>query len=216
MNDFLVQAVLNFSLAIPVFISFVKYGRLDNDFNPFLWFIWLGMANELLSLVLIYTIHSNAVNANSYILIEYGLILYQFYNWNFTADRIYFILAVTGLGVWITDNLILHSIDYRNSSFRVFESFIIAFLSINEINKMIVFQRGKLFKNPIFLICITFLIYYSYKAFVETFVIFDLGFGNAFSINVFMVLTVVNFISNILYAISILCIPPKLEFTLPY
>lgn len=216
MNNFIVQAVLNFSIAIPVLVSLVKYRRLDNIFNPFLWLLWLGMANEVLSLVLAYTFKSNAVNANIYILFEYGLILYQFYNWNFTIDRICFILAAIGVIIWIADNLVLHSITYRNSGFRIFESFTIVFLSINEINKMIVFQRGKLYKNPIFLICITFLIYYSYKAFVETFALFDLGLGDGFSLNVFMVLTFVNFISNILYAISILCIPPKLEFTLPY
>lgn len=216
MNNFFVQTVLNFSLVIPVLVSIGKYGRLDKVFNPFLWFIWLGMANEILSLLLIYTGNSNAVNGNFYILLEYGLILWQFYNWDYTADKIYFILAVVGAGAWVADNLVVHSINYRNSGFRIFESFTIVFLSINQINKMIVFERGKLYKNPIFLICITFLIYYSYKAFVESFIVFDLRLGDAFSHNVFLVLTIVNFISNILYTLSILCIPPKLEFTLPY
>lgn len=216
MNIFNVSVVLSFSVFLPVGALVYRQGHIEKLFLPFTWLLWLALFNDTLSLLFACTLNTTVINSNIYVLLEYMLILYQFGRWNDAVARPCFAFAILGLLVWYTDNLVVHNLAGRNGAFRIFYSFVIIFFSINEVNKLIVYERRSLFKNPAFLICFTFLVYYSYKAFVEVFMAFGLNLGNSFSQHVCMVLLITNFISNILYTIAVLCIPPKLEFTLPY
>lgn len=189
---------------------------MDNIFRPFIGLLWLGLLNEILSFFLSFTIKSNMMNSNIYVLLEYALIIYQFRRWdNLTAGAGAFFVAA-GLAVWVADNFFINSIHSRSSISRIGYSFIIILFSINEINRLIVFERRSLLKNPVFLICFTFLVYYSYKAFAEVFIAFNLSLSREVYAHIALTVTVINFISNILYTIAVLCIPPKLEFTMPY
>lgn len=216
MNIFNISIVLSFSVFLPVCAVIYRWNHIEKVFRPFTWLLWLGLLNDTLSLVFAYTLKTTAINTNIYVLLEYLLVLYQFGRWNNAAIKACISFAALGVIVWSADNLLIHPLDNRNGAFRIFYSFIIIFFSINEVNKLIVYERRSLLKNPVFLICFTFLAYYSYKAFVEVFMAFGLNLGNSFSQHVCMVLLITNFISNILYTIAVLCIPPKLEFTLPY
>jgi hypothetical protein len=140
----------------------------------------------------------------------------QLYKWNGSAIKRYYFFGAIGLMVWIADNLIINNVSGNNSIFRIFYSFIIAFFSIDLINKLIIYGRRSLIKNSIFLICGTFLIYYSCKAFIEVFNAFHLGLSDQFNRHVFMILYWTNLFSNIIYPIAILCMPAKQEFTMPY
>ncbi len=216
MNNFLIGTILNLFLLVPAVVAIYRFRLIDKTFLPFLLLIWVGAVNEILSLVLIYTVKTNSANSNIYVLLEYILVMYQFYRWSDRSAKLYLFFILAGLLVWITDNLLLNSIFYRNALFRIFYSFIVIFFSIDQVNKLIVYERRSLFKNPVFLVCLTFLIYYSCKAFVEVFITFDLGLDEAFNEKVIMLMVFSNFFSNILYTIALVCIPPKLEFTLPY
>lgn len=216
MNDFVLHILLNHSITLAAVIAFFRFKKIGQSFHPFVFFIWLGFANETLSLILIYTIRSNAVNSNVYVLIEYIMILWQFYKWNNSAIRNYYFFAALGLVIWIADNLIINTIDGNNSLFRITYSFITVFFSIDQINKLIIYDRGGLIRSAAFQICIAFLIYYSCKTFVEVFNAFHLNISDVFSRRVFMPLYFINLLSNIIYAIAVLCIPSKREFTWRY
>ena len=216
MNGYFINILLNHSILIPAIIGGIRFRSIAHAYYPFIFLMWLGLLNETLSLILIYTIRSNAVNSNIYVLIEYLVVLVQFYTWNNSFIKRYYFFAGLGLIVWIADNFLIHAINDNNSIFRIFYSFIIVFFSIDQINKLIINERKSLIKNAVFLICSTFFIYYSCKAFVEVFNAFDLGLSNGFNRHVFMVLYFANVLSNIVYAIAILCIPTKQEFTMPY
>jgi hypothetical protein len=110
----------------------------------------------------------------------------------------------------------MNSLTQNNSLFRAFYSLIIVFLSIDQINKLIVFEYSNLFKNAAFIICITFLFYYGCRSFVEAFNAFHVGLTAGILGNLWIIMYFVNAIANIFYAIAIICIPTKQVFTLPY
>ena len=216
MQGYFLFAFLNALVAIPAIIAIVRFKLIKDFYLPFVLFIWIGCINEFLSIALAYTIGTSAANSNIYVLLEYILILIQFLKWN-TISKLYAgILITLGTIVWITDNLLLNSISDSNSIFRIFYSLIIVFCSIGQLNKLIINERRPLSKHAVFLICISFLMFYSIKAFIEVFNAFRLVFGSRFNRNLFTSFYLVNFLSNIIYAIAIICIPKKQEFTLPY
>jgi hypothetical protein len=216
MHSYSINILLNHSIVIAAVIAITRFKAIIKSFYPFILFIWLGCINETLSLILIYTTRNNTINSNIYVLLEYGIILFQFYKWNDSPLRKYLFFFLTGIAVWCADNLIINAVNENNSIFRIFYYFVIAFFNVNQINKIIVYERRSLVSNAQFLICITFLGYYSFKSFVEVSNAFHLALSNLFYRELWMILYFVNFLSNIMYAIAILCIPKKQEFSLPY
>ena len=216
MSSFLLEIALNYSILGAAIIGIIRFKSIIPDYYPFIFIIWLGVFNETLSLVLIFTMGRNTVNSNIFVLLEYLLIVYQFYRWNDNGLKKYVILAFLGLAVWSADNLVLNSITHNNSLFRAFYSFLIVFFSIDQVNKLVIYERGPLFKNPMFIICITFLLYYGFKAFVESYNMFHLGLSKTLLRDLWIILYFVNGIANLLYAIAVLWIPTKVKFILPY
>ena len=216
MDNYIIRVVFNHSIIIAVIIAMIRFKSIISDYYPFIFVIWLGLVNESLSLIMIYSTRSNAINSNVFVLLEYGLILFQFYKWNDSNSKKYYLLAGLGLLIWIADNFIINSIAQNNSLFRVFYSFVIVFFSIDQVNKMIIYEKGVLLKNAMFIICITFLFYYGCKAFVEAFNVFHSALSNMLLKNLWIILYFVNVIANVLYALAILCLPTKQKFTLPY
>jgi hypothetical protein len=216
MENYVIKIALNHSIVIAVIIGVIRFKKIAADFYPFLLVILTGLVNESLSLVLIYTTGSNTINSNFFVLLEYALLLWQFYRWEGRHHKKYFLLAGIGLAIWITDNLLVNTLAQNNSLFRVFYSFVILFLSIDEINKLIIFENEDLLKNACFIICFTFLFYYGLKAFIESYNMFHLGLSKGLLQSLWIILYFVNVVANLLYAIAILCMPPKLKFTFPY
>ena len=205
MSSFLLEIALNYSILIAAIIGIIRFKSIIRDYYPFIFIIWLGFFNETLSLVLIFTLGRNTINSNIFVLLEYLLIVYQFYKWNNKKGlKKYVILALLGLAVWSADNLVLNSITHNNSLFRAFYSFLVVFFSIDQVNKLVIYERGPLFKNPMFIICITFLLYYGFKAFVESYNMFHLGLSKTLLRDLWIILYFVNGIANLLYAIAVL------------
>ncbi len=215
MNFFLLNEISTASILPAALLGVVRYKKALPVYRPLLWFIWIGTVNEAVSWVLIELNRNNVVNSNVYVLIEYVLLLSVFYHWNERAPRKRFLfLLAAGVLVWVTDNFLLNSLHTINSIFRVLYSIVILFLSINQVNKLIVYEKKNLIRNAMFLTCMAFIFFYSYKAFIETFYILQLPFSKLFYLNLFQILLFVNLFTNLVYAIAILCIPSKQEFSL--
>jgi hypothetical protein len=216
MHSYLLAIVLNFSIVIAAAIAIMRFKLIVRSFYPFVFLLWLGAANEALSLILIYRTGSNTVTSNIFVFAEFLLILWQFYTWNDASKRKYLVIALAGMAVWFADNCILHSLSQNNSLFRSFYSFIILLFSISEGTRIVLYEKGSLLKNAVFIICITFLFYYGCKSYVEMMNAFHLGLAADTLWNLWIIMYFVNAISNLLYAFAILCIPTKQEFILPY
>lgn len=209
MNYFILSFILHFSIFIPAVSAAVKYQRIEKEFHPFIWILWVGACNEVLSLVLIVKYGSNTVSSNVYVLVEAILFLYLFCKWESCTRRKIRLFFLLVLGVWIADNLILNTLFRNNSFFRVFYSFLILFLSIGTVNKIVIFDKSVLWKSGKFILSVIFIFYFTCRTFVETFNAVKVGFNFPFLQNLWMLLAFVNFISNILYFLVILWIPKK-------
>lgn len=208
--------VVNFSIVIPAILLFWKINVVVKHYLPFVLFIWMGLLNDTISYAFILKSQSNMVNSNIYTLLEYFIILAQFAVWNGKPVKHYILLAGGGLFIWLLDNVYLNTLTDNNSIFRVFYSLVIVLLSLYQYNKLIMFERGPLIKNAVFLICSGFILYFSCKAFLESFNIFHVGLSGLFLEQLFIIMSVVNLFTNLLYSFSILCIPRKQAFSLPY
>jgi hypothetical protein len=117
--------------------------------------------------------------------------------------------------VWFIEVIIVTRFREFASYFIIVYSFTIVLCSINQLNKLIVTSEGNLLKNATFLICIGFILYFTYSAFVETFLKFDFYNLPLLRQRIYSIVVYVNAFVNLLYAYAILWIPKKQNFILP-
>ncbi len=217
MKYFLLNEISSFSILISVLLAFIRYKAGYALYRPFFWFIWIGAFNDTLSVWLVLQHKLNTITSNIYVLVEFGIILTLFNHWKEGLFRKRFVLLLAiGMLVWFADNFLLHTLRTTNSIFRVYYSVVILFLSIGHVNQLVVQEKESLLRNPTFLICLAFIFFYSFKAFIETFYIIKPKLSGDFYANLFQILVIVNLLVNLAYAIAILCIPAKRNSTLRY
>lgn len=215
MHIFYLAIISSLSIGIPAITGVIRLKLIPRDYFPLLLLFWIGMVNEILSVVMMNNVKNTWVNSNVYVLMEYLLLLLQFYKWHtISLPKMSWFMAA-GITVWITDNVLLHSIRDHNSIFRMAYAFTIMYLCTQQIAKTIVDERSKLSRNSIFLFCITFLLFFGIKMYIESFNMIHLAVNKEFYSNLWMIMLIVNLFANILYTIAIVCIRSKQAFTYP-
>ena len=215
--NFTLKLVLSFCIVIPAAIGIFRFRIIDPAYRPFIFCIWIGCCNEIISYLLMRNGHSNAINTNLYALIESLLFTLQFKRWGlFGRRKLLFISIIAFLcAAWLVENIIISAITQFDSYFLIAYSSMLCFMSIAMINRLIGTERGSLFKNPEFLICITFVIYYTFSVLSETFWIYGLGESVTFTQHIENISVVTNLVANLLYSFAIIWMPTKRRFTLP-
>jgi len=216
MKQYVVNVLLAYSIMLPAIAGIIRYKAVLKVFRPFFWLLWLGVINETLSLFSIYSIRTNTINSNIYVFLEFCLLLLLFYRWSESRPRKYIVLALVGLIVWVADNWIINHLSQNNSLFRVFYSFVVIFLSIDAMNRIIVFDTSPVYKNAMFILAVTFIFYYGFKAYVEAFNVAHIGLSRALLIGLWKILYFANVVANLLYTAAILCMPKKQKFIMLY
>lgn len=202
---------------VSVILIYFRRRQILNSFKPYVVFSIVAVIAEITMKILIVYGQKTTVFANFYVLIEFPILLWLFYVWSSRRNLSIFIgLFLAGLLIWVIDNLILNSLFRVNSYYRIYYSTVLILCSINQINKIIFSENGKLWLNAQFLICITSIIYYSYKIFVEALFMFQSEVSNEFLIQVYLMMMFVNLFAHLIYTLAILCIPTRREFTLQY
>jgi hypothetical protein len=217
MPDYFTIVAISYSVGFAAIIGIVRYKRILKIYRPFVLITTVAFINEILSTIFTAIYKTNSVNANIYLLIESSLFVWQFKNWGAFPKRQWLFHASLCLLViiWIYDNFFFSTITYTNSIFSICSSFILIFLSIDRINKLIVEERGNILRNASFLISIGIICYYSYNATIEVFYLMKLKMSQQFFLNIFWILVFVNLFVNLIYALASLWIPTKQKFTLP-
>lgn len=217
--EYALTVFAGFVIIIAVVIGCVRYQRMLPSYRPFVWFTAISLLNLVISTTCSYLFKQNAVNANIYVLVEYLVILWLFYKWDgetHNRPNYYLSFAITGFIVWVFDNFFWHQLTVFNSLFRVVYSFAIVYLSVEHVNEMLFRNRLGLLKNARFIICLSFLIYYTYKAVIEVFFLFQVNMSSEFITDLFLILVFIDFLINLVYAWAMICIPTKQKFILPY
>jgi len=218
MNLFTISVISSFSIGIAAITGLVRHKRIDESYQPFIVICWVSLLAETISLIFIYRFRNNAVPYNIYAITEAVLYVWLFKSWGeFENKPKTLISLVIFLGlVWVTDNFILNSFFSINPLFWIVYSFTLIFLSINQLNRILVTGRTSLLRDSRFLICMCIIIFYSYTATIEVFYILKLNFSDFFYNRVYLVLEIVNFIVNLIFAAAVVWIPRRQKFILPF
>jgi hypothetical protein len=208
---------LHFLILLPALVGVIRYKRLDDTFFPFLVLLWVGCLNEILSEVLVYYRYPTIGNANIYVLIE-GLCILAFFKRQALFDsgsRLYTFLTLFLLLFWVGETLLFASITSLSLYFRIVCSFVIVLLSIQQVNKLLTSTHTPLLTHSLFLICISFIIYFTYKILVYTFWLYGLKKSAAFVMSIYTIMIYINLFCNLIYTIATLWMPRKLPSLLP-
>lgn len=203
--------IISLGILIPLVIGILKFNRIPRSYHVLVYMLLLGTITELVSYFFFYKT-SNAIPYNIYGLFEFILFALLFRGWgNILQNKLMFysIISVISL-VWIIENIVFGGIYIYTPVYWVCYSLCLVLMAVNQMNWLIINDRSTIYKNPIFLICIAVIIFYSYKVLMEIFYYFapEKGMQN----NIFSVEAYVNIFFNILLAVAFLCIPRKRDF----
>jgi len=216
--NFTQAVIFSSSILIAGIIGIIRYSQIRSIYRPFIYLIWIGCANEIISYFLIINHQNNIINGIVYDLFESILLLWFFKNlgvFNKKIGQFYFFIGIF-IGIWVMETFFSKEFGRSyNNYFSVAYSFSIVILSINAINSLL-FKERDIIKNPAFLICIGILVFFTYKVVIEMFWIYGLRESRTFRMNVYIILVYINLLCNLIYAIAILWMRKKQTFTLQF
>lgn len=210
------------TILLPIIAGLIRLRRIDKSYQPFYILLWVGFVTEVISFILIKGFHAhNAIPINIYTLLEWTLIAWQFHVWGFLKQKPRIFYGFLGLATlfWIIVNLVYGQITAFSPYFRIFYYCTIVLLSIRTINFMITHENRNLFRNPRFLICIGFIIYFFYM--ILYYWASTVSNTNNHTVTttvtmtrIFYLMAYINALTNAIYAIALLLLPARVKFTL--
>ena len=181
--------------------------------------MWVSAVNVVFGSIIVQFDYYNTVNFNLWLLVDSYILLWLFQKWNFVepTKRLYQSIWVLFSFVWLLETIFLSKLSLGfNSYFRIFYSFIVILLSISTINSLLIKERKPLLKNPMFVICGTFVFFNTIVVLAEAFFASNLQLGDKFRINIDRITVLTGFLCNMVYTITILWMPKKQAFILQY
>jgi hypothetical protein len=207
-----------YSIFLPILISILRFKMIGDAYYPFIYLLWIGGCNEILSAYLLSHDYYNVYNTNIYSLLE-GLLLLWFFRNTSILERVKMLfpfLIVLFITTWSIENFIVGNLGLDfNSYFNIIAALCIVLISINIINDILMKDRDIL-TSPTFLLCIGFVIYFTYRILVEAFLLNGLGIGKSFMSKVNAIHTWINLLCNLIYALAVLWMQRRQAFTLRY
>lgn len=204
-----------FSIALPAVAGLFRVKPWYTRYLAFSVLLWIGLLNEILSYVFIRYQRNNHVNANLYSLIELLVLLYFFSRIKPAKTRYYWIPAILGLIIWLSDNVLLHSLNGDNALFRLYAGFCIIYLCIDHLNHLFLSEETNKYKSTEIWICIALLMHFIYKSFLIIFNLFPLGITSDFYIGLWLIFSIINLATHFIYFIIIVWISKPKDFILP-
>jgi hypothetical protein len=164
-----INFILSQAIIIPIIVALIRIKKIDRVYYPLLLLLLIGLLSEFVSFACITLFKTNAPVIKIYSLIECCIILYQLYLWkNATRYRhMFIVLGLVCVVFWVIETIVFKNINTFSPYFRVFYAFVIVLLCINQINAMMFYQNVALLKNPVFIICLAFIILFLYQIIYE-------------------------------------------------
>ncbi len=212
--SYLLIKVLSLFVGVPALIGLLRVNKICETYRPFILLMTIGFANELISWVVTQKGYSNAVNTNIFYLLD-ALLLTFFFQKNKLferKDRFFYTIIFLFLLVWIVELFFLRSINEFSSYFIILYALAVVIMSINMINRINNFgERTSPIRQPLFIICLGFVIFYTYTVLIEIFWVYGLNSSAEFQREVYRILAYINLAVNLIYALALLWIPKKRE-----
>lgn len=216
MNYYIVNIISSLSIIPAVFLIFYRRIVFRNEYAFFACYVIASLASEIISMTLIKLTGENCIWYNVYTLIEVIIVSALFMQWNYPKKRrsYTFIWCSIALIIWLLDNFLKSTIKICNSAFLILFSFGLLFLFITKINFVISHARRTVLREPKFYISIGLLIYFMINILVEVFYLIPVRYSSQFYVNLLYISNAVNIVSNLSYAIAVLCIRKSKEYIL--
>ncbi|WEK36553.1 MAG: hypothetical protein P0Y53_03490 [Candidatus Pseudobacter hemicellulosilyticus] len=219
------QFVLSLSIIIAVIIGIVRYRKMDRAYYPFVYFTIVAFLMELAAHYMVkHRVQTEIIIAivHVYGFLEFFLFARLFHNWGlFNRQKdVFYAVAGAGLAFCLGAVLLVHGLRELNYYFLIAYSFALIFFSVSSINKMVVHDRGNIFRNPQFIICLGIIIFYIFFILVN--VTYLSGFREnreisvSFRTNLQNINVYSNLLVNLLYAVAMIWIPRKQNFMMPF
>lgn len=202
------------SVLLPLLAGLIKWKKIDSSYHPIIIAFGGLLVNETLRFVLI----RNGIGERSSASYNYfALLLMWMYTWQFASWRVIsygwmWVIGATLSLLWFADYFVINGwqIDVRRYWFRIAFALELVILSIQCANGLIVSEKDNMLRNPRFLFCLAFILYYTYRIFNDAFTL--RGFSNAFlkqinDLNRYLVV-----VQYLIFLIAVLCIPRKKNF----
>jgi hypothetical protein len=216
--DSTVRFILSLSISFAVIIGIVRFRRIDPSYYPFLFNCMAALSVEILNRILNVTGQRNAftfvLNVFSYI--DFFFFLWLFHNWGLFNRKKSTFIAIAGVFfvIWLATNIIFTGFIKNNLYFFILYSFALIFFSVSTFNRMVVHERSSIFKNPKFWICLGIIIFYSFFiVYSSTGITFMYVPSREFRRGLQAIMVYSNLLVNILYAVAVIWIPRKKNFT---
>jgi hypothetical protein len=210
---------LSLSIIFALLIGIVRFNRIDTSYYPFIYDTGVAFFIEILVQVLMSGGHNEAVVAslNVFSFVDFFLFTWLFHNWRlFNRHKKTFTgIIVTYFVAWVIITFFVGSFTTPNYYFRILYSFTLIFFSVSTFNKVVVTDRGLIFKNPRFWICLGIIIFYALYVLVcvTRYSLFKYHVSKEFRARLQEINVYSNLLVNLLYAVAVLWIPRKKNFT---
>lgn len=214
-----VQFFLSLSIVFALIIGIVRFKNIDSSYYPLIYNAAFVFVLEILVQLLMQEglIKPLEVSVNIFSFIDFFLFTWLFHNWGlFNRSKKAFAFIVAGFFIaWLVTTFLAGGITIPNNYFRLLYSFALIFFSVSTFNKAIVNDRGSIFKNPRFWICLGVIIFYAFFTVVcvTRLSLFKYNVSRIFRVQLQEINTYSNLLVNLLYAVAILWIPRKKDFT---
>jgi hypothetical protein len=218
MNDTLVF-ILSLSIGLAGIIGIVRFKQLDKAYYPFIYNIWAAFALEIILRILMIAglVKPFLILYNVYTIIDFYLFFRLFYNWKLfgSSKRFFYLVTATAFIAWASTTFFAAGFFRPNYYFPVLYSFTLVFFSVTAFNKLIVHERGNILTNARFWICIGVIIFYTFFILINTtrLTVFHFRVSKSFQRSLQDINVYSNLLVNLMYAIAVLWIPRKKNFT---
>lgn len=209
--------LMSFSIFFAGIMGIIRFNQIRDIYKPFIYLIWIGCFNEVLSAYLALSGYYTIINGSIYSLCEAIFLLWFFKRLGvLKANFLLYLLISVFIAVWVAESFFAGRFGARFTSYSdIVYSFCVVLLSVRAVNNLL-FTEKDLLKNPTFLICIGLMIFFTYEIIERTFRIYGLKNSSEFRMNVETILILTNFLANLIYGLAVLWMRKREAFTLRF
>jgi len=209
---------LAFSIFIPGLIAVFKFEHIPDRYRPFVYLIWVGCVAEVVNMYCAYHFGNNIIPSSIYALCESLFLLWYFKQLGIFQKQkrwLYFLILLFVV-IWFSNSFLTGTFGGQFTLyFDAVYAFCVVILSIRVVNDLL-FREKELLKNPSFLICIGLIIFFTFQIIERLFLVSGFKNSGTFIMNVQSIIILINFLTNLIYALAVLWMRKKQAFTLQF
>ncbi len=209
---------------VPLIAGLSRLKKMDPAFHSLIYIFGAAVVAEIIRFINLYTYYINNqednyrsfIGYNFYVLIIGLLYTHFFFKLGLFKKRewLYKVMLIALPLLWIFDHFVIHgySIHKPTIIYRLFYAFFLCLYAVQQINKLLVTERGNLLTNPAFLVCFCLLFFFLPYIISEGIFLFNPKVSDSFAKAVFLFRSYANPINYLIFTVAMLWIPPKKNF----